>query len=38
MMKSFVYVISSWFDKQQMNLIKHNGNTSYTPGPLSVKR
>lgn len=31
-----MYVVAYWFDKQQMNLIGHNGNASFTPG--TVKR
>lgn len=38
MIKSLVYAIGSWFDKQQMNITTHNGNTSFTSGTWSVKR
>lgn len=38
MINFLVHVIGSWFDKQQMNVIKSNGNTSFNPGILPVKR
>lgn len=38
MINFLVYVIGSWFDKQQINVNKSNGNASFNPGILPDKR